>query len=318
MKYITNNDVKALITPKKAIELVEKSFKIKKDSILPTKTSIHINDVNYFNTMPAVIPELKIMGVKVIDRFLNRKIKVDGQIFIYDYNNGDLAYILDAFDITTARTGAVCALAVRYLAKSDFSTIGIMGLGATGTASLACILEDNKNKPLQINLLKYKDHCEKIIEKFAKEYPNVRFNIVDDIKPLIQSSDVFISCITNTTQLLAKPEWFKKGALLVPIHNKGFQNCDQVFDKIFGDDTNHISGFKYFDKFKYFAELPDVINGINDGRTNDNERIISYNLGLVIHDLVFSKYIIDNCKNAKNIVFDSKQVGQALPDKINM
>lgn len=294
MKYITNSEIEKLITPKKAIELVEQSFKLKENAILPTKTSIHINDVNYFNTMPAIIPDLEIMGVKVIDRFLNRNIKVDGEIFIYDYNNGDLKYMLDAFWITTARTGAVCALAVKYLAKKNFDTIGIMGLGATGTASLACILEDNKNKSFRINMLRYKDHCEKIIEKFAKEYPNVRFNIVDDIKPLIQSSDVFISCITNTTQLLAEPEWFKKGALLVPIHNKGFQNCDLVFDKIFGDDTNHISGFKYFDKFKYFAELPDVITRKNKGRVTNDERIISYNLGLVIHDLVFAKYIIDN------------------------
>ena len=308
MKYITNEEIAKLITPKKAIELVEQSFRLKNNAILPTKTSIHMNDINYFNTMPAIIPDLEIMGVKVIDRYLNRNIKVDGEIFIYDYNNGNLKYMLDAFWITTARTGAVCALAIKYLAKSNFSTIGIMGLGATGTASLACILEDNKNKPLQINLLRYKNHCEKIIENF-RHYKNATFNIIDNIEELIKSSDVFVSCITNTTSLLAKPEWFKEGTLIVPIHNKGFQNCDQIFDKVFGDDTSHISGFKYFDKFKYFAELPDVITGKNKGRTNDKERIISYNLGLVIHDLVYSKYIIDNLK--------SKSTEILLSDKNN-
>lgn len=182
-----------------------------------------------------------------------------------------------------------------------------MGLGATGRASLACILEDNKDKKLTINLLKYKNHAEKIIKKFSN-YNNVTFNIYDNIRTIVESSDVFISCITNTNDLLTNAEWFKKGSLIVPIHNKGFQNCDLVFDKIFGDDTNHIAGFKYFDKFNYFAELPDVITGKNQGRLNDDERIISYNLGLVIHDLVYANYVINHYNSNDNkIVLSDKE-----------
>lgn len=55
--------------------------------------------------------------------------------------------------------------------------------------------------------------------------------------------------------------------------------------------------------------MPDVITGKNKVRTNDKERIISYNLGLVIHDLVYSKYIIDNLK--------SKSTEILLSDKNN-
>lgn len=293
MKYITDELIEKInISPLKAVSWVKESFCLKQASILPVKTSLHFGDCNYFNTMPAIVPKLNIMGCKIIDRYIERNPKVDGQIFIYDYNNGNLKYMLDAFWITTARTGAVGALAVMYLAPADFSVIGIMGLGNTARATMSCLLEQYKNKKLKVKLLRYKNHCEEFIKAYSK-YENVTFTICDSIKELVIDSDVIISCITNTNEIIAQPEWFKKGCLIVPIHNKGFQSCDTVFDKIIGDDYGHISGFKYFNKFKQFIEFTDVITGKSVGRENDAERIISYNLGLIIHDLVFASHIIN-------------------------
>ena len=51
-------------------------------------------------------------------------------------------------------------------------------------------------------------------------------------------------------------------------------------------------GFKNtnFNKFKKFAEVSDVVNGLAVGRENDQERILAYNIGIAIHDMNFAMH----------------------------
>lgn len=290
--YISNADIVNLhISPVQCLDWVREALLLKSTSLLPPKTSIAYGVGSFLNTMPVVVPPLKAMGVKIVNRYPERTPSISGQILYYDYETGSLTHILDAAWITTARTGAVCATAVNALAVKDVSTIGIMGLGNTGHTSMACILESNKDRKLKIKVLDYKDHAQKFIADFS-HHENVSFEICTTMKDLIEGSDVVISCVTYAPNLLAEPEWFKPGCLLVPVHTRGFQNCDYIFDKIFGDDTAHISHFHYFKQFKKFAELGDVLQQKNIGRETSEERIIAYNIGLALHDIVYCNHII--------------------------
>jgi ornithine cyclodeaminase/alanine dehydrogenase-like protein (mu-crystallin family) len=78
---------------------------------------------------------------------------------------------------------------------------------------------------------------------------------------------------------------------VIPVHTRGFQNCDLFFDKVFADDTGHVKSFQYFDRFKQFAEVSDVLCGASGGRENNEERILVYNIGLAIHDIYFAHKI---------------------------
>ena len=69
------------------------------------------------------------------------------------------------------------------------------------------------------------------------------------------------------------------------------------FDKVYADDTAHVCGFKYFDQFKNFAEIQDVIAGKVQGRNSDDERILSYNIGLGLHDVVYASKIYEMLKD---------------------
>ena len=39
------------------------------------------------------------------------------------------------------------------------------------------------------------------------------------------------------------------------------------------------------------AEISDVLSGKSKGRSNDNERILAYNIGFSIHDVYFAEQI---------------------------
>ena len=73
-----------------------------------------------------------------------------------------------------------------------------------------------------------------------------------------------------------------------PVHMRGLQNCDTTFDRVFGDDTDHVRGFKYFPQYHDYNEIGEVLAGRDPGRRSDAQRIIDYNYGLGLHDVVFA------------------------------
>ena len=160
-----------------------------------------------------------------------------------------------------------------------------------------CLLAYNKEKHITIRLMRYKDQAEKFIEKF-KDANQVTFEIIDDKEQFISEADVVISCVTVATELLFPDDsLFRKGVTVIPVHVRGFQNCDLFFDKVFGDDTNQIRNWRYFSKFRQYDELHHVLQGSNPGRTSQEERILCYNYGLGLHDIVYASKIYDRVKD---------------------
>ena len=302
MKIISQEQIKELnISPTKCVEWVKESFSLKEIAQLPAKISLHPQGNDFFNTMPCLLPSpYNYYGVKVVHRIKGAIPALGSDLLLYNSQTGELLAMLDADWITTMRTGAVATYAIQTFRKSDTKVYGFLGLGNTGRASMLCLLDSEPNVMHQVILMRYKNQAESFIERF-KEYSNVSFSICNDIKELISQSDVIVSCITEAQGLLCEDNsLYKEGCLVVPVHTRGFQNCDLFFDKVYADDTAHVCGFKYFNQFKQFGEIQDVISGKTIGRESDKERILSYNIGLGLHDIVYASKIYEILKDNSN------------------
>lgn len=294
MIYISQKDIENLnITPEQCYEWVSESFKSKYDSQLPPKISIHLRDIDFYNTMPCLLPEkYDRFSVKIVSRIKGNYPALKSNLLLYRSSTGEILAHIDADWITAMRTGAVAALAAQTFKNSQSKIYSFMGLGSTGHATMKCLAPKLDKGNSIIRLLRYKDHAEKFIEEFA--YTGLEFEVCDNIRSLVDGSDVIISCITQTDSILCPDEsLFKPGVTVIPVHTRGFQNCDLFFDKVFGDDTGHVQGFRYFSKFRKFDELSNVLLGNNPGRENDQERILSYNIGLGLHDAFFAEKIYE-------------------------
>ena len=179
------------------------------------------------------------------------------------------------------------------LRKSTAETYGMVGLGNTARATLLCILEQEPHRHFRVQLVRYKEQAELFIERF-RAYDNVTFEIVDDVTQVAHDADVFISCITNAQGLLVPDERaFRPGTTVIPVHMRGLQNCDTTFDRVFGDDTDHVRGFKYFPQYHDYNETGEVLAGRDPGRRTDEQRIIAYNYGLALHDVVYAAKLFE-------------------------
>ena len=127
--------------------------------------------------------------------------------------------LMDGTWITAMRTGAVATHSILLLAKQNFQTIGIMGLGNTARATMLILLSQIKNRFLNVKLLKHKRQEIDFINRFSC-FENVSFTIVDSIQELVQNSDVVFSGVTYLDHDVCNDDCFDEGVLVVPTHTK--------------------------------------------------------------------------------------------------
>ena len=289
------------ISPVECIEWVQEGFLMKDEVQLPAKLSVHPQGEDFITSMPCLLPERdgkKYFGIKIVSRIEGQRPALKSDIYLYDAKSGLLLAIIDGDWITAMRTGAVAALAVRTFQRSNVDAYSMIGLGNIARAVALCLIDDNRHRPITLRLMRYKEQAEQFIERF-KDYSNVKFEIVDDHRAFVAGAEVLLSCVTVATELLFPDNnLFQKGVTVVPVHMRGFQNCDVFFDKVFGDDTGQIRGFKYFSQFRQYDELHRVLQGKTPGRINNDERILSYNYGIGLHDIVFASKIYELSQGA--------------------
>lgn len=295
MRIISSEQIETLhISPEKCVEWVRDAFLMKDRCQLPPKISLHPQGTDFINTMPCILPpEYHTFGCKVVTRIKGQHPALNSEMMLFDTLTGKMTALINTDWITAMRTGAVAALAIDTFRNSNSKIYSFIGLGAMGQTTLDCMLAINKNVPMTIRLKRYKDHAERTIERYA-DYKNVDWEVAETIVELVDNADVVVSCITDADGLLVdNTDLFKPGVLIVPVHTRGFQNCDTIFDKIFADDEGHVKGFRYFHEFRQFGEIADVLSERIPGRANDTERIISYNIGLGLHDVLYANRIIE-------------------------
>lgn len=298
MKIITHQDILNLnITPAEAYDWSEFVIKNKNTAILPPKISIKPDTMEgvFCNVMPCYFGDFG--GVKMVTRYPDRAPSLDSQLMLLDTKTGVTKALIDANFITALRTGAVCVHSLLQFAVKDFSTIGMMGLGNVARATAIILFDKVKDRKLTVKLLKFNDEHQLFADRF-KDYDNVEFQFCDTAEEVVDGSDVVISAVTYAGQNLCEDKYFKPGVVVIPVHTLGFTNCDLFFDKVFADDYGHVKHFKYFDKFKSFAEVSDVVNGIKPGRENDEERILVYNIGIALHDIYYAGQIYGKMENS--------------------
>lgn len=296
MELISFDRIRDLdIAPARWLQWVEEGLRAKDTCLLPPKISLKpegMDDV-FYNTMPCIIPSIGYGGVKLVTRYPHRKPALDSQLMLYRLEDGRMLALMDATWITNARTGAVAAHSAALLGVPGFTKVGFMGLGNTARATMEALRVAVPDRELRVGLLRHKDQAQLFEERFSS-MEGVVFHEVDTPEELIAESQVVVSCVTAADGDFATEECFKPGVTVIPVHTRGFMGCDLTFDKVYCDDRGHVKGFRNFAAFELrLAEVAEVLRGEAVGRTSDDERILVYNIGLALHDMVFAGHIYD-------------------------
>lgn len=288
---ISQEQIESLgITAQEKYDWVDTTLRHKSEYVLPTKTRMPLKENDYFNVMPCALPSENVLGLKVVTRNENRRLRgqnnIDGDILLYSYDDFLPMALIDGAYITTIRTAAVAVHSLLNFAPKR-EVIAMVGLGNIGTEIGNILFPLIKNDQTIIKLYRYKDQAEKFAAKFS-QYTNLEFQYCDTYGALMADSDVVVSSITFIEGDFCDPSVFKKECTVIPVHLRGFKECDRTFDHVITSDLVSIRKFQNYDQIKKLSYIDDLVAW--GGYIADKQTII-YNLGLAVYDLFFAAKI---------------------------
>lgn len=310
--YLSRADVEAAAVPMAAIiERLEAAFREKGLGRveMPPKPGIHPgppgND-NFIHAMPACIAALGAAGVKWVSGFPGNPDRglpyISGLLILNDPETGLPTAVMDATWITAMRTGAATAVAVRRLARTGASSLGILGCGVQGRTNLEAVaavlpgLREVRSHDIS------PERAGRYIEEMRPRFPGLRFEPAGTPRAAVEGSDVIVTAgpILRDPRPVLVPEWLAEGCLGVPLDYDSYWTPEALgrADRFYTDDTRQLlhtaAGGVYFRRIpEVYADLGEVLAGLKDGRRHDRERLVSMNLGIAMDDMATATLVLE-------------------------
>lgn len=316
--YLSREDVVDInLTMAETISIIEGSFREHGQQQFenPPKPGIHPRSDAFIHAMPAYLPEKPAAGLKWISSFSHNYRygvpTVMGLMILNDVTTGQPLAVMDASWLTAMRTAAASAVAVKYLVRKGAEVVGIVGAGAQGfTHGLAMMevlpgLKSIKMFDVNTEIL---NRCIAALDK----YEGFQVMPVGSAQQAIQHADVVVTATSKLTRPIFKHQWIQPGALILPVHTRGWDRATPgQMDKFIVDfweqfqKAQETEGGYYKSLPPLYAELGEIVAGKKPGRENDLERIMDHNYGMAIHDVALADAIFSRSKE--------KRIGTLLP-----
>jgi len=267
----------------------------------PPKPGIHPRGDAFIHAMPGYLPALKAGGLKWVSSYPSNQAlgfpAVMGVIVLNDVETGQPLALMDCRWITAVRTAAVSAVAAKYLANTTSTVLGIVGAGTQGRYNLLALREVLPNLQRVRVFDTYPQALEGFVRIMSAE-TNLAIDAVNTPEQAIVDSDVIVTATGRLDKTVYQEQWVKPGALVLPVHHRGWENAFlHKADKFVCDDWAQLqNAYKEVGGFDgplppLTAELGEIVNGFKPGREHESERIVDFNYGLAIEDVALAASI---------------------------
>jgi len=296
--YLSRKDVETLNLPMSdIIDALDKMFREKGEGRveMPPKPGIHTREDAFIHAMPAYIPGMNAAGVKWVSGYPENQKKnlpyISGLLILNDPDTGLPISVMDATWITAKRTGAATAIAAKYLARKESSTVGILACGVQGRnnlEALACLFKISKVRAFDI--------YPEIAQRYAKEMKEIAqadIEVVKSPKEAVAGLDLVVTSgpILKNPSPVIEAGWLAEGSFASPVDFDSYWKGEALkqADKLATDDIDQMGYYRKIGYFKNtpqpYADLGAIVSGKKPGRERAEERTISINLGIALDDM---------------------------------
>lgn len=312
---LTEADVRELLTMEALIESMEGAlaeFSARKVE-QPLRTVLPVGDHKaFFGVMPAFVPSIPALGTKLVTLFpsnADRGLPTHlAAIALLSPETGALVAMMDGRYITEARTAAVSAVSVRYLARADSPVLALIGSGVQARSHLEAL---GAVRPLRD--IRVWSRSTDRREAFAREMQDHTAAV---IKPAPSARDAvgdadIVVLATASHEPVIRSEWIRDGAHICAVgacrpDQREMETALVERARLYVDsqegalaeagdvvmpikegaiDPSHIVG-----------ELGDVVRRTRAGRRNDTEVTIFKSLGMAVEDVAAAHLAFERAK----------------------
>ncbi len=296
--YLSRADVEAVgVGMREIIDALDHMFKEKGagNVEMPPKPGIHTRPDAFIHAMPAYIPSLESAGIKWVSGYPENTKKglpyITGLLILNDADTGVPVSVMDCTWVTAMRTGAATAVAAKYLARPEGSSVGIIACGVQGRSNLEAL-----SCLFTIEHVSAYDISPEAAERYAAEMGEqlgVDVEVVGSPRDAVVGMDMVVTSgpILRNPSPVVEAGWLKEGAFasLVDFDSYFTGPALEQADKLATDDIEQMRYYRSVGYFKEtpepYADLGEIAAGKKPGRGSADERTITMNLGLALDDM---------------------------------
>jgi ornithine cyclodeaminase/alanine dehydrogenase-like protein (mu-crystallin family) len=215
-------------------------------------------------------------------------------IALFDSRDGSPLAVMDGEHITAMRTAGASALATRVLAKDDVGVLAVIGAGVQGRSHLEMVRRVRSFTEARV-VSRSGDSARALAADFGAEP-------FDSFEDAVRGADVVCVCTHSTTPVI-EAEWLSPGAhvtsvganpgggeldagtiragLLVVESRVAFEPPPAGAAELVGLDPESA------------AELGEIISGVREGRTSDDQITVYKSMGHAVEDAAAARMVYD-------------------------
>jgi len=293
------------ITMKEVIEVVEAVLFQHGSGVveMAPRTGIYPRVESFTQALLAHVPALDAAGAKIVSVFPTNKeagLPVTTALLLLTAPaTGVPLAVMDATLITAMRTGAVTAVAAKFLGRHGSREVAIIGAGVQGRSNLralAAVLPELAT----VRVYDIRPNAAaSFVEELGREIP-IRVQAVNSAQEAVEDADVVVTgtAVFKERTPLVRRAWIKPGTLIAPLEVDRALETALVYepDLLVVDDTGQTLAFQKMGCFgegapAIYAELGEIVAGKKTGRTDDRQIIVAMNVGLPIEDIAVGHHV---------------------------
>jgi alanine dehydrogenase len=294
---LSRSEVRELLPPIDAqIDLVEATYRAmaRGDVELPPKPGIHPRTDAFIHAMPAYLRHSDVAAVKWVSGYPTNRARglpyISGVIVVNDPETGLPTSIMDAAEITAARTAAASGVCVRHFAPPGWSRVAILGCGEQGRyhAAVARGLE-----PAAV--MRAYDPVAERAHQLAD-----RVEVARDPRQAVEGADIVVTAgpIVEDPEPVIAGDWLDEQALLLPI-DFDFYLRREVVEQSSLFLVDDVDQFEYYRSAGHFEGWPKPAGSVGEalerGWAGDG-RVVCVNLGVGALDAAFADVVLRQAK----------------------
>jgi ornithine cyclodeaminase/alanine dehydrogenase-like protein (mu-crystallin family) len=265
----------------------------------------------FLGAMPAYLPSTNALTTKLVSLFPRNRDRPTHQavLVVFDPGNGTPVALLDATEITAARTAAGSALSAELLAPEDAGVLAILGTGVQARAHANAVA---RVRSFERILVAGRDRSKaETLAADVRAEGSIPVEAVGTFEEAVRASDV-VSAATHADAPVVRWRWLRPGTHVTSVgfNSSGLGEVDAEtvaraalfvesreaalapppagaieLIRAIADGTIDASHVR--------AEIGEVISGTASGRTSDDEVTLYKSVGVAVQDAAAAAMVLD-------------------------
>jgi alanine dehydrogenase len=314
MLVLSRSDVAPLLEPdalRRAVAAAMADLSAGRVS-MPNRVAALVAEYDGFlGAMPAYLPSSNALTTKLVSLFPRNRDRPTHQAVLvaFDAETGTPIALLDATEITAARTAAGSALSTELLARGNARVLAVLGTGVQARAHAKAVVRVRAFERVLV-AGRGRSKAEAVVPELRGEIP-VPVEAVDTFEEAVRAADV-VCAATHADEPVVRWEWLRSGTHVTSVgfNSGGLGEVDAEtvanatlfvesrdsalapppagaveLTRAIADgliDTSHVR-----------AEIGEVVSGTRPGRSNDDEVTLYKSVGVAVQDAAAAAIVLE-------------------------